>query len=595
MIDSIFNCLTVTLPSGLVGAFADGASHKLTTVYATLVAAQVDFPFLNNAQYLANEFDWAVIQLGLNSHLVIYLSSRAGTGTTYITNDTLLFKSGQQIYGDGMGVSQISYYGASSVLQRGSKALRVQIRDLAVWNVQPGKLSMYSSPPVTGSVGIDLSDVSYCQIQRIMLRGHEAGIVGRDSGHGAGQYNEIISCDVAENVYGARLGTGTGPGQTAANAWHVYGGRFFDNKIGIQITASVGNHISSTFERSSEGGVIFAEGASECSVTASYFEGNRGGAVRFEAGATFNIESGNLYANAEDTVLDNDGSNVSFAPRVPSSPTMYTGIGAGLNLIPNGSFEVDSNSDGIADGWYVPDGTVPGASYGLDTTHANVKFGTKSQRFVYSAPLSQRNLQLDLSVAKGQWYVFTGWTLIDPNSAGRFSLRIGINGGDSSYYSSGSLVTTGTWQLHRIAFPTTTTALSTTTTLSIYVFEQDVTTPGGPFAIYLDGFKLEPGIVPTHWYERNLITSAGSLGSALSATGTDVTITPTHSIHHVTGSGTIKTIVAPAGFVGELTLIPDEPWKTTTSGNIANAVTATIHRPVRCTYDPVTAKWYLAA
>jgi len=406
---------------------------------------------------------------------------------------------------------------------------------------------------------------------------------------GGGQYNEIISCDIAGSTYGLRLGTGTGPGQTGANAWHIYGGRFYRNTTGIVIAGSSGSHISSTFEKSSGVGVLFAAGAESCSVTASYFEGNAGGAVRFDAGTRFNVESSNSYSNAEDTVLDNDGSNFSLTPFVPSVPAMYTGIGAGLNLIPNGSFEVDSNSDGIADGWYVPSGTVPGASFGLETSPANVKFGTKSQRFVYTPPLSQRNLQLDLSVASGQWHVFTGWTRIDPNSTSRFSLRIGINGGDTSYYYSGSLVTTGMWQLHRGAFLTTTTALS------IYVYEQDVTTPGGPFAIYLDGFKLEPGIVPTFWYERNLITSATSLGSALSAAGTDVTIAPTHSIHHVIGSGRIKTIKVPEGFVGELTLIPDGGWETTTSGNIANTVTATNKRPVRCIYDPVTAKWYLAA
>jgi hypothetical protein len=69
-------------------------------------------------------------------------------------------------------------------------------------------------------------------------------------------------------------------------------------------------------------------------------------------------------------------------------------------------------------------------------------------------------------------------------------------------------------------------------------------------------------------------------------------IVPSAAIHHVSGSKTIRTIVAPSGFSGPLFLIADGAWQLATGGNIAVAVTATVNRVMIVVYDYNTAKWY---
>lgn len=72
------------------------------------------------------------------------------------------------------------------------------------------------------------------------------------------------------------------------------------------------------------------------------------------------------------------------------------------------------------------------------------------------------------------------------------------------------------------------------------------------------------------------------------------TIEPTHQIHHITGTMSISKIIPPLGFAGEIILIPDGGWKTDITGNIKNAITAIVDRPVRCIYDNKLHKWFLA-
>lgn len=81
------------------------------------------------------------------------------------------------------------------------------------------------------------------------------------------------------------------------------------------------------------------------------------------------------------------------------------------------------------------------------------------------------------------------------------------------------------------------------------------------------------------------------LGGNLSSTGSNVTIAPTTSLHHVTGVGSIQTITIPfTGFVGSITLIPDGAFTTVTGGNIARATTAVLSQALIMTYDGTS--WY---
>lgn len=81
------------------------------------------------------------------------------------------------------------------------------------------------------------------------------------------------------------------------------------------------------------------------------------------------------------------------------------------------------------------------------------------------------------------------------------------------------------------------------------------------------------------------------VGANLSSTGLNVTISPTTTIHHVTGIGSIQTINLPyTGFTGILILIPDGLFTLTTGGNISIGVTAVVSRPLYLAYDGTM--WY---
>jgi len=70
------------------------------------------------------------------------------------------------------------------------------------------------------------------------------------------------------------------------------------------------------------------------------------------------------------------------------------------------------------------------------------------------------------------------------------------------------------------------------------------------------------------------------------------TISPSHPVHHVTGTAAIQTISLPPGMTGPLRIIPDAAFTLGTSGNIAKATTAIVGQVLILTYDPETTKWY---
>ena len=93
---------------------------------------------------------------------------------------------------------------------------------------------------------------------------------------------------------------------------------------------------------------------------------------------------------------------------------------------------------------------------------------------------------------------------------------------------------------------------------------------------------------------QTLQTQANSqvqgIQAAIASAGT---ITATPPTQHVTGTVTITTINAPAGFSGPLWLISDNGFTLGTGGNIAAGTAAiTAGRSVQLIYDPASAMWY---
>lgn len=84
----------------------------------------------------------------------------------------------------------------------------------------------------------------------------------------------------------------------------------------------------------------------------------------------------------------------------------------------------------------------------------------------------------------------------------------------------------------------------------------------------------------------------GFVGPVLASSAT---VTPTHPIHHVSGTESVTTIPPPfTGFVGTLTLIADAAFTMATGGTsgsaIGTAVTMVASQAIDLVYDGTT--WY---
>ena len=97
------------------------------------------------------------------------------------------------------------------------------------------------------------------------------------------------------------------------------------------------------------------------------------------------------------------------------------------------------------------------------------------------------------------------------------------------------------------------------------------------------------GVQQAHYPVDNISPNSIVVGISVAYAST---ITPTGSIFHLTTTaGAVATINVPyTGFIGQITIIPDVAFTTTTAGNIALASTAVVGKAMIMTYDGT--KWY---
>lgn len=83
------------------GPIADGTLHTLAERYATLSAAQVDYPFITS---LAESIDGAAIQAALDAAFNSGLGQVQCAGGTYVINSSIRMRAGVELVGDGKTV-----------------------------------------------------------------------------------------------------------------------------------------------------------------------------------------------------------------------------------------------------------------------------------------------------------------------------------------------------------------------------------------------------------------------------------------------------------------------------------------------------------
>jgi hypothetical protein len=447
--------------------------------------------------------------------------------------------------------------------------------------------------------------------------------------HDSGYYNTVIDCEIANCVRGISL---TNDG----DEWTVLDGHFHSNICGIYVEASAGNRFRSTFSSNGVGVEFGPRAASNTVLAGSYFEQNGTssdwvhvpvkpsvlGAVRCHvdpAGDPADNPVGNTVetsalSNYFDTVADEtDGDNVCTSPHLRSFPAMPSGTASGRNILFNGDFAVDSDNDGIADGW-TPSTAVPPSTFAVVSDP--VPAGTRSAQQWTMKPGRNQLFRLyrQLEVVPGQWYTFTGRTMADtddPNNidVGLYTLLITTVQGQTLYnqhlpkhdYNTG---------FHRRSFQIP----PDVTSIYVILHNNDNTPADLPQGCYVpDGnppanawfgkFQLEPGRgISTESRDSGLMGHVQTSGGPLTiGARTASSISVTHPYHTVApgAGGVLKQIIPPAGFSGMIVLTATGAWTATTDGSgpgkIGTPLTMVAGKTVFGWYDTGSGTWWFTA
>lgn len=117
--------------------------------------------------------------------------------------------------------------------------------------------------------------------------------------------------------------------------------------------------------------------------------------------------------------------------------------------------------------------------------------------------------------------------------------------------------------------------------------------PAQVYINILNGMKWQCSTVGTRWvpYFGNPGNSATPVRASPAVASAAGLITPSGPLFHVTGALAITGFTLPFGYSGgDLCIIPDGAFTTTTAGNIAKASTAVVGQRLCYSYDPNAAK-----
>lgn len=150
-----------------------------------------------------------------------------------------------------------------------------------------------------------------------------------------------------------------------------------------------------------------------------------GGAALFEPGAFRNNISGAHFSGVADAIIDRDGRN-SVTP--PGSGLSSTVSVSDNNVLGNSGFSVDSDADGLADGWLL-EGPPAGVGLTLSLDPSTKKSGSNSQRItVATSGTTRRSIYRRARVVPGiPWSIYIPYRT---DTSQHWNLRVGtsING-----------------------------------------------------------------------------------------------------------------------------------------------------------------------
>jgi hypothetical protein len=346
----------------------------------------------------------------LPSFSQIFQSDHAGS--VHITQDSNMATT--TVYGFDCTASPITMYsnlkisGDESVvidMTSGTTLFGAHDRFVsASFHIELRGLTLANSSGLSGSIGVDLTRCSYFLVDNLRMRGWEKALVvggGDGTGSPGGFYNEINSCELAGNTTAIYS-------DFSFNSSKIKGGRILSNVIGFRLEGSTDVSISTAFEKNNLGALLIS--SNNNSFNGCRFEGNSrgaggggaidfvtGGAIRFNANTAGNTVHDCWFSGASDHIID-------LSQRNAVTGIALSGGGESClaeNFFGNPACDIDSNSDGLADGFEIVPTT--GITYSIDRTTYVTGSGAQSIA-IDATNVAAQHLYLQFAVIPNQVY-----------------------------------------------------------------------------------------------------------------------------------------------------------------------------------------------
>lgn len=350
-----------------------------------------------------------------------------------------------------------------------------------------------------GQILVDFSGQNYPRMRDCRIRHGGTALKLAKSGIIECHYGLFTGVDINECYVGVDL---VDPA-TGGNNSHVFvGGRWTSCVVGALIGADTNQVVFNgvAFEVGSGHTAIDSTGI-DVDIVGCRFETIDGTSLVVRDGAGPHYVFGGTWSSGihvsdenSPTVVRGLADMTSGAPAAPV-PT---------NIISNGSFEYDTNSDGLADDW-LESFSSAGSGYTSSIDTGEAQFGVSCQKIVTGSRSNARIYQA-VPVEAGSSYVYSMRYRI---SGGTCSLRGGTTHGDITWLNSG-LTADDAWHEIRGRF----TPTGSTLYLTVYFSGTTDRT------VYLDGVCVNKGEAgPDQFVPRSVSEIGGSVYGALALKG----------------------------------------------------------------------------
>lgn len=370
-------------------------------------------------------------------------------GTTAFTTDLDLKRCAIEGVGpapqNGLGGTVLTFAGTSKIYTTVEDTNNFKIRNMQIEG------SATATPWTNSQTLVDATGCNYPELHNVRIRKAQLGLKLANGSTVECHYGKFWLEGIQECNVGVEFGS-------LAHTHNFFGGRFWTCIKGVLIPSGVQN-------------INWWGTAFECGASATEAVDSTGTQINFygvrwetatvnlrtRSGAGEHWDFGPFHSSGFNYVDENSpGVIYGYGKSSGVNELAILSAAPGPNLLRNGSFEVDSDAGGVADGWTVTQSSSVVHSVSLDTS--DFTHGLQSQLL---SNTSSSNLRIEqmLTVTPNIPHVVR--CKIKTTRASTF-LRIGNGVTGASTYINQTLTTSGAWVEYRIGFTPTTAAVNVT-------------------------------------------------------------------------------------------------------------------------------------